>query len=74
MKTDAGEQEREREPLEIRKTILIDASPEIVFKAIIDPNNIPSRKILMNVGFTSEFIGDMDGLPGEILNLKMQSQ
>jgi RimJ/RimL family protein N-acetyltransferase len=43
-------------------------------KAIIDPNNIPSRKILMNVGFTSEFIGDMEGLPGEILNLKMQSQ
>jgi len=38
MKTDAGEQERERESLEIRKTILIDASPEIVFKAIIDPN------------------------------------
>jgi uncharacterized protein YndB with AHSA1/START domain len=40
MKTDAaaGEQERESEIMEIRKTILIDASPEVVFNAIIDPN------------------------------------
>ncbi|GGH19935.1 GNAT family N-acetyltransferase [Paenibacillus segetis] len=36
--------------------------------AIIDPNNIPSRKILISKGFTSEKIGEIDGLPGEILS------
>ncbi|MBE7103872.1 GNAT family N-acetyltransferase [Bacillus cereus] len=39
-----------------------------VLKAIIDPNNIPSRKILINVGFTSEKVCEIDGLPGEILS------
>ncbi|PFN19737.1 GNAT family N-acetyltransferase [Bacillus cereus] len=39
-----------------------------VLKAIIDPNNIPSRKILLNVGFTSEIVCEIDGLPGEILS------
>ncbi|KMN46151.1 GNAT family N-acetyltransferase [Bacillus sp. LK2] len=39
-----------------------------VLKAIIDPNNIPSRKILINVGFTSDIVCEIDGLPGEILN------
>lgn len=38
-----------------------------VLKAIIDPNNIPSRKILLHVGFTSEKVYEIDGLPGEIL-------
>jgi uncharacterized protein YndB with AHSA1/START domain len=38
MNTDAAAGEQESEILEIRKTILIDASPEVVFKAIIDPN------------------------------------
>lgn len=38
-----------------------------VLKAIIDPNNIPSRKILLNVGFTSEKVCEIDGLSGEIL-------
>ena len=38
-----------------------------VLKAIIDPNNIPSRKILLHVGFTSEKVCEIDGLPGEIL-------
>ncbi|MBG9537433.1 acetyltransferase [Bacillus thuringiensis] len=38
-----------------------------VLKAIIDPNNIASRKILLHVGFTSEKVCEIDGLPGEIL-------
>ncbi|MGJ1432133.1 GNAT family N-acetyltransferase [Sphingobacterium spiritivorum] len=37
--------------------------------AIIDPQNIPSRKILVNNGFVSEEFKDFDGLPGEILSL-----
>ncbi|HDR7870809.1 GNAT family N-acetyltransferase [Bacillus cereus] len=39
-----------------------------VLKAIIDPNNIPSRKILINVSFTSEKVCEIDGLPREILS------
>ncbi|MBB4119514.1 hypothetical protein GGR32_001816 [Mesonia hippocampi] len=39
--------------------------------AIIDPKNIPSRKILINNGFVSEQFKDFDGLPGEILELKL---
>ena len=39
-----------------------------VLKAIIDPNNIPSRKILINIGFTYEKVCEIDGLPGEILS------
>lgn len=39
-----------------------------VLKAIIDPSNIPSRKILLNAGFTSEKVCEIDGLPGEILS------
>ncbi|MGG1168496.1 GNAT family N-acetyltransferase [Bacillus mycoides] len=39
-----------------------------LLKAIIDPSNIPSRKILLNVGFTSEKVCEIDGLPGEILS------
>lgn len=35
--------------------------------AIIDPANIPSRKILTNNGFTSREFRDFDGLPGEVL-------
>ena len=37
-------------------------------KAIIDPANIPSRKILYKHGFASEKVCEMDGLPGEILS------
>ncbi|REH47531.1 hypothetical protein C7448_106152 [Tenacibaculum gallaicum] len=40
--------------------------------AIIDPKNIPSRKILMNNGFKSKEFKEFDGLPGEILELKLQ--
>lgn len=39
--------------------------------AIIDPNNIPSRKILINNGFVSDKICEIDGLPGEILSMKI---
>jgi len=40
--------------------------------AIIDPKNAASRKILINNEFrTREFI-DFDGLPGEILELKLR--
>ncbi|WP_312094645.1 GNAT family N-acetyltransferase [Niallia sp.] len=43
-----------------------------VIKAIIDPDNIPSKKILINQGFISEWIGEMDGLPGEILRKEVK--
>lgn len=38
--------------------------------AIIDPKNIPSRKILTNNDFLHQEYKDFDGLPGEILELK----
>jgi RimJ/RimL family protein N-acetyltransferase len=37
--------------------------------AIIDPKNLPSRKILTNNGFMSKEFKDFDGLPGEVLEL-----
>lgn len=37
--------------------------------AIIDPGNIPSRKILMRQGFTSVKVGEMEGLPAEFLQV-----
>lgn len=37
--------------------------------AIIDPKNIPSRKILTKNGFAHRECKDFDGLPGEILEL-----
>ena len=40
--------------------------------AIIDPKNIPSRKILINHGFVSKEFRDFDGLPGEILELDLK--
>lgn len=39
--------------------------------AIIDPKNLASRKILTNNGFISKEFKDFDGLPGEILELKL---
>ena len=39
--------------------------------AIIDPNNIPSRKILINNGFISDKVCEIDGLPGEILSMEI---
>lgn len=40
--------------------------------AIIDPKNIPSRKILVNNGFVSKEFVDFDRLPGEVLELIIQ--
>lgn len=40
--------------------------------AIIDPENIPSRKILENNGFLSIEFKDFDGLPGELLELEIR--
>ena len=31
---------RQEETMEIKKSIMIDASPEVVFKAITDPNEL----------------------------------
>lgn len=39
--------------------------------AIIDPINLPSRKILINNGFVSKEFKDFDGLPGEVLELTL---
>lgn len=39
-----------------------------ILKAIIDPENIPSRKILIKQGFISEEICEIEGLPGEVLS------
>lgn len=38
-----------------------------ILNAIIDPNNIASRRILINNGFVSEKVCEIDRLPGEIL-------
>lgn len=38
-----------------------------------DPNNHASRKILINNGFTSEEIGEIDGLPSEIFGRQLHS-
>jgi len=35
--------------------------------AIIDPANVPSRRILINQGFESKAFETFDGLPGEVL-------
>jgi hypothetical protein len=34
--------------------------------AITDPDNIASRKILLNNGFVSEEVGEIDGLASEV--------
>lgn len=39
--------------------------------AVIDPKNIPSRRILIRQGFVSEGLCEVDGLPGEILGLAL---
>ena len=39
--------------------------------AIIDPKNLPSRKILLNNGFESKCFKDFDGLAGELLALTL---
>jgi RimJ/RimL family protein N-acetyltransferase len=39
--------------------------------AIIDPSNFASRKILINNGFISDMVCEIDGLPGEILSMEI---
>jgi len=54
--------------------VLIEKAKKLelkTLKAIIDPDNIASRKILVNQGFVSEMVGEIDGLPGEILSKKL---
>lgn len=38
--TERKGQKEEEETIEIKKCIVIDASPEVVFKAITDPNEL----------------------------------
>ncbi len=58
---------------EIAETLLevatSDSNLTRVF-AITDPNNVASRKILINNGFASEEVGEIDGLPSEIFGRK----
>ncbi|MEA3461204.1 MAG: GNAT family N-acetyltransferase [Bacteroidota bacterium] len=41
--------------------------------ANIDPDNKASRKILINMGFTSEKVGEIDGLPSEIFGMDVSA-
>ncbi|MGF9698962.1 MULTISPECIES: GNAT family N-acetyltransferase [Paenibacillus] len=43
-----------------------------VLYAVIDPSNAASRQILNRQNFVSTWTGDMEGLPGEILELNLQ--
>ena len=59
---------------EIARILLDAAKSDTRLKKVyanIDPNNEPSRKILVNNGFKSEKVGKIDGLPGEILGLSV---
>jgi len=58
-----------------KQLIQIAISQKVLRKlfAIIDPKNIPSRKVLVNNGFVSKEFKDFDGLPGEILELRMKN-
>lgn len=40
--------------------------------AYVDPSNIASRKILLRLGFISESIGEIDGLPTEVFGMMMR--
>ena len=40
--------------------------------AYVDPNNIASRKILLRLGFISEKIGEIGGLPTEVFGRKLR--
>ncbi|MDO5057386.1 MAG: GNAT family N-acetyltransferase [Lautropia sp.] len=41
--------------------------------AIIDPANLPSRRILLRQGFAHRQYRDFDGLPGEVLDRRLDS-
>ena len=43
----------------------------IRIKAVLDPLNKASRRILVNEGFVSEFVGEPDGVPLEIMSLTL---
>ncbi|CAH1208336.1 GNAT family N-acetyltransferase [Paenibacillus sp. JJ-223] len=45
-----------------------------VLYAIIDPSNAASRRILTKQQFASVWVGDYEGLPGEILELDLTRQ
>jgi ribosomal-protein-alanine N-acetyltransferase len=54
---------------EIAETLLEVAISDPNLKRVYantDPNNVASRKILINNGFASEEVGEIDGLPSEI--------
>ncbi|MGG1217282.1 GNAT family N-acetyltransferase [Priestia endophytica] len=50
---------------------LAQLAPITTLKAIIDPENIASRSILIKRGFETEDICEIEGLPGEILSRPM---
>lgn len=55
-----------------KKLIKIANQLEImVLKAIIDPENLTSKKILSNLGFESQEFCVIDGLSGEVLSKKI---
>lgn len=58
---------------EIAKVLIERAGKSEIkkIKAIIDPDNIASRKILIKQGFVSEVICEIGGLPGEILSKEL---
>lgn len=58
----------------VSKQLIERAKTQESFKniiGIIDPENTASRKILTNNGFVSVEFRDFDGLPGEILELRI---
>ncbi len=58
----------------ISKVLIKIAQEEVqleYLEAIIDPSNVASRRILIKNGFVSKEFRDFDGLPGEILHLKL---
>ena len=61
---------------EIARVLLVKAGEAGMtsLKAIIDPDNIPSRRILQKHGFISEKIGEIDGLPAEILRKSLNAE
>lgn len=61
---------------EIAETLLKIAisDPNLIrVYANTDPNNVASRKILINNGFTSEEINELDGLPNEVFGRQLHS-
>ncbi|MDT0123763.1 GNAT family N-acetyltransferase [Paenibacillus sp. RRE4] len=55
-----------------RLIIQAQAADIEVLYAVIDPSNAASRQILLRQNFESTWVGDYDGLPGEILELNLR--